>query len=230
MSGAIAQNHALDVVANNVANANTTGYRAERVAFGKVLANTQSQDTAYVSVTGTGIDPTAGAIEHTDNPLDLAIEGDGYFAVMTPRGVRYTRAGDFQLDSEGTLINGSGHMVVARGGGSISIPPGAAAVTIGSDGSVFADGVEVGQIEIASFDAEALRREGQNLFAAVRAPIAASVEPRVISGALERSNVNVVRGMVDLVRVSRTYQALMRMIETQHAMDARAARSLGGPK
>src|SRR5215510_5844300 len=94
LSGAVAQSRALDIVANNVANASTTGFRAERQAFGKILGQAKSADQAFVQAAVTRRDTQTGAMRQTTNPLDLALDGDGFFAVNTPRGARYTRAGD----------------------------------------------------------------------------------------------------------------------------------------
>ncbi|HLL23801.1 MAG TPA: flagellar hook-basal body complex protein, partial [Kofleriaceae bacterium] len=97
-AGAVAQSNALDATANNIANASTTGFRADRVSFKEALGAARSVDTALVDTASTRLDNEAGAIESTGNPLDVALEGDGLFAVETPNGPRYTRAGNFHLD------------------------------------------------------------------------------------------------------------------------------------
>ena len=115
-AGAIAQSNALDATANNIANANTTGFRADRVTFREALTAARSADVTSVNNGATTIDSRPGALSSTENPLDLALEGDGMFAVNTPNGTRYTRAGNFRLNDEHTLVNGDGFAVRAVGG------------------------------------------------------------------------------------------------------------------
>ena len=230
-AGAVAQDTALDVAANNIANAATTGYKAQRVSFGEALANTRSVDAAFTGVADMASDSSAGALRRTDNPLDLALLGDGYFAVNTPAGVRYTRAGDFRLDGEGRLVNGAGLVARGVGGSEIRLPPDATDIGVSKDGQVTAAGETVGQLELARFTPSALVREGDNLFAAAGPPAAATGAPtEVISGAVEGSNVNVVRGMVDLVKISRTYESLMRIIHGYGEIESAAARGIGRPR
>ncbi len=230
VAGARSQSDALEVIANNVSSAGTVGYRAERVSFGEALATAQSPDTRFVSVNGTKMDTSQGAFRDTGNPLDLALVGDGYFGVQTPRGARYTRAGDFRLDDEGRIVNSSGFAALDSNGGSIGVPAGTSEVRVDGTGAVFADGQELGRLMLAQFAQGSMSREGSNLFVAKQKPLqgADGAQPKVVSGSLEQSNINVVRGVVDMVRVSRTYQALMRMIEGYKQIDSRTARSLGG--
>jgi flagellar basal-body rod protein FlgF len=226
LSGAVAQQSALDVAANNVANAATTGFRAERVHFEEVLSRAHAKDAAFVAPASTATDETAGPITPTGNPLDLALQGDGFFAIDTPQGVRYTRAGDFRPDSRGRLVNGDGFAVRGTDGKPIAIPPDAADVQVAADGAVVADGETVGTIAIQRFPPGSLEREGAKRFAATTPPVAGEA-PRVVSGAIEQGNFNVVRGVVELVRVSRLYESLHRMLEGYKQIEDRAARSLG---
>ena len=229
-AGAVAQSRALDVTANNVANASATGYHGARVTFRQAMAAAKSPDVAMVGA-GTGaIDGTSGALVATGNPLDVAIEGDGYFAVDTGRGVRYTRNGSFTIAQDGRLVTQDGLAVRGDGGTAISIPPGTAELVVSGDGSVIADGNTVGKIAVARFAPGALAREGDALLAAKGAPITGGPPPVVKSGMLEGSNVSVVRSVVDLVKVSRTYESLMRVIEGYSQVEGRAARDIGGPK
>lgn len=229
-AGAVAQDTALDVAANNLSNASTTGYKAQRVSFGEALANTRSVDAAFTGVAQMSSDGSAGTLRRTANPLDLALTGDAYFAVNTPAGVRYTRAGDFRLDGEGRLVNGAGLAARGVGGAEIRLPPDATDVSVTRDGQVTAAGESVGQLELARFAPTSLTREGENLYAAA-GPQAPSVEPvEVLSGTVEQSNVNVVRGMVDLVKISRTYESLMRMIQGYRDVESAAARGIGRPR
>lgn len=227
-AGAVAQSSALDTTANNIANASTTGYRADRVSFREALGAARSIDTSLVDVAATREDAQPGALESTGNALDLALEGDGVFVIDTANGPRYTRAGNFCLDEQGRVVTQQG-LPVRGAGGAITIPPGTQSVAVATDGTVSADGTVVGQLELARFAPAQLAREGDSLLRATGAPQPGEA-PLVRSGMLESSNVNVVRGVVDLVKVSRTYESLMRVIQGYHDVESRAARDLGGPK
>ena len=158
------------------------------------------------------VDSQNGALTPTESPLDLALEGDGYFGVQTPNGPRYTRAGNFQLDQGHNLVTADGYQVRGQGGAPINVPPEAGDIAIAADGTVSAGGSEIGKLELVRFAPSQMKREGGTLFSATGRP-AGGEPPRVRSGMLEASNVNVVRGVVDLVKVSRTYESLMRMIQ-----------------
>ena len=228
-AGAVAQSNALDTTANNIANASTTGFHADRVTFQEALTQARSVDLAGVGTGTTRIDSMPGALAQTGNPLDLALEGDGYFGVSTPQGTRYTRAGNFELDKTRSLVTSDGFKVRGQNGAPITIPPEAQSIAVSADGTVSADGNELGKIEIKKFPSAQLRREGATLFSATGAPQAGD-PPIVRSGMLESSNVNIVRGVVDLVKTSRNYESLMKMIQGYHDCESLAARELGTPK
>jgi len=228
-AGAVAQSSALDATANNIANAATTGFHCDRVTFREALSAARSPDVANVGAGTTRVDSQSGALLPTENPLDLALDGDGYFGVATPSGPRYTRAGNFQLDAGRNLVTADGFAVRGEGGAPINIPPDAKQVAVASDGTVSADGSELGKLELVRFAPAQVKREGGTLFSATGRPLTGD-PPKVRSGMLESSNVNVIRGVVDLVKVSRTYESLMRMIQGYHDIETRAARELGGPK
>jgi flagellar basal-body rod protein FlgF len=229
-AGAVAQSQALDTTANNIANATTAGFRGDRVTFREALATARSVDLSQVAVSSTRVDTQAGALTTTENPLDLALDGDGYFGIQTPGGPRYTRAGNFQLDAQRTLVTPEGFAVRSDGGGTITIPDDAKQIGVGIDGTVSADGTELGKIEIAQFAPAQITREGNTLFTATGRPTTSGDPPKVRSGMLEASNVNIVRGVVDLVKVTRIYESLMRMIQNYHDVESRAARELSAPK
>jgi flagellar basal-body rod protein FlgF len=228
-AGAVAQSTALDATANNIANATTAGFRGDRVTFREALTSARSPDVALVGAGTTRVDSQAGALTTTENPLDLALDGDGYFGVQTPGGPRYTRAGNFQLDDQRNLVTTDGFAVRGEGGAPINVPADAVTVAVGLDGTVSADGAELGKLELVRFAPTQVKRAGGTLFSATGAPITGD-PPKVRSGMLEASNVNIVRGMVDLVKVSRSYESLMRMIQSYHDVESRAARELGAPK
>jgi flagellar basal-body rod protein FlgF len=229
-AGAVAQSNALDATANNIANATTTGFQADRITFREALSGAKSPDGSLVSTGTTRVDTQYGALSQTGNPLDLAIEGDGMFAVDTPNGARYTRAGNFRVDDDGTLVTVDGYAVRGEGGAHISIPADAKVLGVSTDGEITADGESIGKLELTKFKYSQLKREGGTLFNASGKPDATGEPPIVRNGMLEASNVNVVRGVVDLVKVSRTYESLMKVIQGYHDVESRAARDLGGPK
>jgi len=228
-AGAVAQSNALDATANNIANASTTGFHGDRITFREALAAARSPDLTNVASGTTRIDSQSGALIQSENPLDLALDGDGYFAVTTPGGPRYTRAGNFQLDDQRNLVTSDGFAVRGDGGAPIHVPAEATAIAVAVDGTVSADGEAIGKLELARFAPNQMKREGGSLFSATGRPLTGD-PPKVRSGMLESSNVNVVRGVVDLVKVSRTYEALMKMIQGYHDLESRAARELGAPK
>ena len=229
-AGAVAQSQALDATANNIANANTDGFHGDRVSFKETLTSARSPDIAMVSTqTAHVLDGAHGALMETNNPLDLALEGDGLFAVQTPDGTRYTRAGNFQLDDQHKLVTRDGYSVLGAGGQPIVMPPAARAIAVDRDGNITADGAQVAKLELVRFAPSQLARQGGSMYAATGQPIGGD-PPHVRAGVLESSNVNVVRGVVDLVKVSRTYESLMQMIQGYHDVEQRAARELGTPK
>ncbi len=228
-AGAVAQSQALDATANNIANATTAGFKADRTTFKEALDYARSEDTAAVTSSSSRIDTQAGAMIHSENPLDVALEGDGYFSVDTQQGRRFTRAGNFQLDSTGTLITAEGHAVRGEGGAHITVPPGVVKLSVAPDGTVSGDGQTLGKLELAKFPTQSMKREGGTLYATSATPLTGAA-PQVRSGMLEASNVNAVRGVVDLVKTSRNYESLMRIIQGFSEIESRAARDLGGPK
>jgi flagellar basal-body rod protein FlgF len=226
LSGAMAQSNALDVASNNVANANTTGYHGERIEFSQALA--KAKDSAFVNGTAGKTDDTQGVITPTGNPLDAAIQGDGFFAIDTARGVRYTRDGAFRLDSKNQLVTSEGNTVRSTDGKPLKLPPEAGDVSIAADGTVSAGDTAVGKIKLARFAPQSVRREGASMYVANGPEVKGGKEPELAPAALEGANVSVVRGVVELVRISRSYEALHKMIETYKDMDDRAARSIAG--
>src|SRR5262249_14457508 len=189
------------------------------------------KDSAFVDVATARPDTSAGELRQTGNPLDLALAGDGFFAIDTPRGTRYTRAGDFQLDANGRIVNPDGFTARSRGGGVLKIPPGAEDVQVAGDGTVSADGQQIGALELARFAPGNVVHEGGALYAAAPgAQTRIGEMPQVIAGAVEQGNFNVVRGIVDLVKISRTYDALHRMIESYKQVDQRVTTSVGVPR
>ncbi len=230
LSGARAQSHALDSTARNIANASTTGYKAERIAFKESLRAAQSPDQRYVAASAPAFDLSQGAIRDTGNPLDVALDGAGFFAVQTEGGERFTRDGAFRIDAEGMLVNSTGANVLDDAGDPMQLPTDAGYVNVSDTGEVFADDISVGKMKIVNYGGDALTRVGANLYTASGPPIEDGETASVVSESLEGSNFNVVRGVVDVIKVTRTFQALLKMVEGYKETESRAARALGGPK
>jgi flagellar basal-body rod protein FlgF/flagellar basal-body rod protein FlgG len=152
----ISRTQALDTIANNLANASTVGYRAQHNVFSAVLAAANSTSDSPVNqainnfgvLSGTDMDTSQGALQKTGNPLDVAIQGSGYFVVQTPNGEMYTRDGSFQVSSKGQLITGAGDPVIGSKG-TITVPPGT--VTISNDGTISSKGAVAGKLKLVDF-------------------------------------------------------------------------------
>lgn len=234
LSGAVAQQRSLDIVANNVANANTTGFRADRAVFEERLAQAGVDGPApevlrFVDVTEIATDQTAGALQQTGGALDLALEGDGWFAVQTPNGERYTRAGSFVTNADGLLTTHNGYPVLNQHEGTdppptIQIPRDAHDIRVTPDGQIYADENRVGQLRVVRFD-QPPEKEGLTLYTGQGAePSDAAVR----QGFLEMANVNAVAGMNELITVTRSFEAFQKLIETFQALDQRTARDVAG--
>lgn len=224
MSSAVAQSRLLDVTAQNVANASTPGFRAQRMTFEQALEGATPQVVAGPTVP----DSSRGELKVTGNPLDLALPGEGYFVVSTPRGDRLTRAGRFAVDAEGYVVDAQGNALQGDGGRPLQVAPHAKSVSVGDDGTVKADDEIVGRVRVAHVAQENLRAEGSVFTTTPDAVITDIDAPKIEAGALEGSNFDVVRGMVDLVRASRTYEAAVRTMQTVSEQQKRAARGFGG--
>ena len=247
LSGALAQQHSLDVVANNVANVNTAGFRADRVVFGELLAGAQKnlpQDPQgpprtdqFVQVEANALDLSGGAMRHTGNPLDLAIQGDGFFVVRTPQGDRLTRAGNFMLRESGELSTMEGYAVIGDDNAPIVFPAGVKDIQVTSDGIIRAsvpDGsnrsnlTDVAQLSLKSVsDPRKLTREGTTLYRVDDAQVVTASRGEIAQRHLEASNVNAVSGLNELVTITRSFDAIHRVIETFQKIDERTARDVG---
>lgn len=252
-TGLDAQSFRMQVIANNLANVNTTGFKRDRASFETLAYQTMtaagapsSADNRYaiglnlgtgVSLAGTARIDTQGGLNVTGNSLDMAIEGSGYFQVTMPDGrTGYTRAGNFSMAADGTIVTSDGKPLVPQ----IQVPEGATGVSIGADGMVSAtvpsqaEVVELGQIEIARFaNSAGLQSIGDNMLvetAASGAPIVgvAGTEGRgsLRGGMLEGSNVNVVEELVDMIETQRAYEVNSKMIQATDEMMRNAAQSL----
>ncbi len=218
----------MQIVANNIANMATTGYRREGVVFAETLAalpvegGSLAMTDARVRVT----DAAQGALSATGGAYDLAIEGPGFFLLETPAGERLTRAGAFARSDAGELVNLAGHRVLDEGGSAIVIPPDAKALAIAADGSISADGAPIGRIGLFDVaDPGALIREDGVAFRS-EAPIEPA-EGRVLQGFIEKSNVNSVAEIARMIEVQRGYELGQKFLEREDERIRSAVRLLG---
>lgn len=231
-SGMLPQLKRQEVITNNLANAGTAGFKRDRLFVEQLnraqAGNTQSvADWQTPNVMGVQIDFSAGQMDRTGNPYDLALAGDGFFVVSTPDGERYTRNGHFTLTDQGVLVTADGNPVMGEGG---EIRLTADDATIGSDGTISVNGQRVDKLRIARFaDPNVLVRAGSSLFA-VGAPGAAPEDmgnPAIEQGMLERSNVSTIEEMVSMITTFRFYEADQKAVQMQDASQGRVVNELG---
>ena len=244
-TGLEAQQTNVDVISNNLANVSTNGFKRQRPVFEDLLYQTLrqpgAQSTQQTQVPsglqmGTGVRPvatarifTTGNLQNTGNPLDLAVNGNGFFQVTLPDGsVSYTRDGSFQLDNQGQVVTSNGYPLQPT----ITIPPNALNITIGSDGtvSVLAAGAtaptQVGQIQLANFiNPAGLQARGENLFLETAASGTAQTNVpgtnglgALNQGFVETSNVNVTEELVNLITAQRAFEINSRSIQSSDQM------------
>jgi flagellar basal-body rod protein FlgF len=220
----------MDVVANNVANVNTTGYKADKSLFQEYLASGALEDdfrgsdrrVSYVTDRATWHDFSQGTAEATKNPLDVAIDGKAFLAVQTPRGERYTRDGSLQINAQGQLVTSAGYPVLGNAG-PIVFQPTDKEVTINADGGVSVleglsriDSIR-GKLRLVSFaQAQKLVKEGANLYAPGEGnPAQPDATSKVRQGFIEKSNVNSVAEMSKMIEVTRAYTQISAMLQQQ---------------
>jgi flagellar basal-body rod protein FlgF len=237
-AGLRAQSQALEVAAHNLANLNTAGFRGEQTTFQSLLAvsrpgNSGGPSVSYASslsnagsvssavsnvlnlatnnfgvLEGTHLDLTAGNLQATGNPLDVGIEGTGFFKIQTAAGTRYTRNGSFQVSSKGQLVTAVGDPVLGATG-TISVPAGA--ISIASDGTLSVNGAVAGGIQLVEFArGTKLASEGGTLISAPEGSAKAAQQSSLKQGTLEASNVNSITSVVTLIGVQRQAEMLQR--------------------
>lgn len=235
--GAMTCENRMNIIANNLANANTTGFKREQIAFEDVFIRyahdeirqpvlylrekelfPEAHNMAKVRIAGMKTDMSQGHFKNSDNPLDVAIGGEGFFKVQTDAGQFYTRNGNFHITAEGGLVTAEGMPVLGEGG-PIVLPPNTR-IEINTGGQIFADGQAVAQLQVVNVEnAEtALEKVGQNMFRGrngqnvVEQPSDATIN----QGFLETANINVVEEMVNMIECSRAFEAYSKVMSTSH--------------
>lgn len=197
----------MQVIANNIANANTTGFRQEGMIFAEYV--TQGDTIKSISMAQGRVRNTSfsqGNLEHTGGTYDIAIEGDGFFLIETDQGQRLSRAGAFTPSAEGTLVTPDGFPVLDNGGSPIFIPPQVTDLAIAKDGTISTEGRPIGQIGVVlPPDPKMMVREGSLMFRADEG-FTAVENPRVVQGFVEASNVDPILQVARMVEVQRAYE------------------------
>ena len=249
VSGAIAQSARLDTTANNLANVNTPGFKKDRQVFSEYLTAYEKQpttievprvpasiesfydmqggDKSYVDIAGTSIDFSQGALKQTGNPLDLAVEGDGLFEVLTPQGVKLTRAGSFSIDADGVLVTKQGFPVLRDGGQGQDPQTRVMKLTAGNptvsfSGEVYDNGQSVGKLALVNVNnRDALQKIGNNLFSFIEnidPELTVANDYKVHQGFVEGSNVNMIQEMTEMLGATRTFETLQKGIQAYDQM------------
>lgn len=235
VAGNIAFMQRMDVIANNLANINTIGFKKDQMVFESILKKAKNPTLPAGSLTDGPVLPdfsvmtdfSPGSIKQTGNPLDISIDGDGFFVVNTPEGKAYTRQGNFHLDANGRVVTCDGYELQG-GGGALTITGGK--LEINGRGEVFADGQQVGTIELVDFPKPYnLEKKGSNLFVAGGPEV--SEQPatgaRINQGTVESSNVQPLLEMVSLIANTKLYEECVKTIQSYDQMANKAANDLG---
>jgi flagellar basal-body rod protein FlgG len=246
-SGALAYEKKLQIISNNLANANTVGYKMDHGQFEFIeqenlpaslgsetpeMTTSQAQNFWFEFHSYT--DFTSGSLKNTGNDFDLALIGDGFFCIQKPEGVHYTRKGDFTLDAEGVLVTRNGFPVLGDGG-EISVknaenPRKIKAFEVDVEGNVFVNGQEVGSLRIVKFaEPQKLMKMGDTLFKpAENSPAPQEAEDtRVSQGFIEASNVDVVKMMTEMIAVLRGYETYQKVIRSAHEAYTKSINEVG---
>lgn len=259
VSGAIAQSAKLDTIANNLANVNTPGFKRDQQVFQEYLTayekepttitvprvpasiesfyDVQGADKSYVDASGTYTNFEQGSMKVTGNPLDLAIDGDGLFEVSTPQGVRYTRAGDFKINSEGTLVTKQGFAVLKDGGvgapaagREIKFDLNHSEVSISPEGIVKNGATDLGRLALVKVtNKDSLRKVGGNMYSLkenMEAGLQSAADAKVNQGMLEGSNVNIVREMTDMIQATRVFESTQKAISAYDSMNGKSVNEI----
>lgn len=248
MFGALTQEHRMNVIANNLANANTSGYKCDRLAFADTFIKYAHDEIreplfhlrsdpmfpepdlmAKSRLAESRVDFSQGALQQSDNPMDLALSGEGFFKVRTQNGDFYTRNGSFRPNSQGNLINGDGHYLLGQGG-LIALPP-TDQIVVQPDGSIIANGQAVDQVMVVDVeDKTKLEKIGQNLFKLRDGAQAGEIPAdgtEVVQGFLEKPNIEIVTEMVGMIETQRAFEAYTKMITTTDATDKKVINDVG---
>jgi flagellar basal-body rod protein FlgF len=259
LSGAMAQSTKMDTIANNIANVNTTGFKRDSQVFSEYLTanekpsdviavprdvaaiesfyNMQGADKSFVDTKGTYTDYSQGSLKNTGNKLDVGIDGRGFFEVMTPAGVRFTRAGNFTLDGTGQLVTKDGFPVLkssepgADPASRIFQVTGQGDVSISDNGEVYEGNQALGKLSVIdTVDKDSLRKQGMSLYGfkpGTENQSAPVLNPSLRQGFVEISNVNIVQEMTDMIQTQRVFESTQKVISAYDSMADKVSNVIG---
>ncbi|MDD3370294.1 MAG: flagellar basal-body rod protein FlgF [Alphaproteobacteria bacterium] len=224
LSDQMALQRSADIVANNIANSSTTGFKRQGIQFETYVSRpAPKQSTSFVFDRATFRDTTQGVISQTGNPLDLAIQGEGYFQVQTPQGVQYTRNGAFSTDNQGQLVTSTGYPVLGDGGQPISMPEDVRDITVSGDGYITAQTgtgtsrAQLGKLGVVTFDInEAVTPTSGSMLTTTQVPVPVTGNV-IVQGAIENSNVKPVTEITNLIKIQRAYEQASNMVGQENA-------------
>ena len=216
---ALCQQNNMDVISHNLANVSSPGFKGDRLVFSDLM----ERELKHVM--------EQGALRATENPLDLAIGGEGFFQVQTPNGVRLTRDGSFKMLSDGRLVTSQGFQVLGQGGAAITLNPNGSQPHIDDRGGITQNGEQVGIIAMVNVaEANDLVKEGANLFVGPdgKLPATTNATDAVLNqGYLEAANVEVVGEMVQMINTMRSYESYQKVLQAMQEMDTKAVNQVG---
>lgn len=263
VSGAIARDQQIEVISNNLANVNTNGFKRDDITFKEYLSKNEKmddiaediprspikdkdlypldgRDQSFVVVNGTQTKFTAGALKVTDNPLDIALNGPGFFEISTPSGIRYTKSGSFRISPEGKLITSEGFPLLTKGaegeaadaaGREISTADHDGALHVNDRGEVYMGDEKIGHISIVEFaNLNSIRKIGSNNFEnkdPAKNPAQAAVNTFAKQGMVEASNVNPVQEISNLIRANRMFEQDLKAMKTVNEMLSKEVNDIG---
>lgn len=226
-SGMRARMESLEMLANNLANVETGGFKADREFYSIYTGEEATIDprtgvaAAQPVIESQWTDHSQGNLRNTSNPLDFAIDGEGFFAVQTPGGIRYTRNGSFRVSQAGIVTMIDGSPVIAKGGGQIALQPNLP-VELSAEGVLSQDGQPAGQFDLVSFDAGAVGKAGLNYFAPREGAKPRAAAGTVLQGKVEQSNVGAAESAVRLVAIMRQFEMLQKAMNIGNELNRRA--------
>jgi flagellar basal-body rod protein FlgF len=218
----------VEVLSNNIANANTTGFKGRQVLLQTEKHKPQFNDELnFVLDRATLRDTATGPMVRTGNELDFALQGSGYFGVKTPQGTQYTRAGSFTLNNNGDVVTQEGYQVLSRDGQALNVPVDAVDLSIDGSGRLLTDKGEIGKLQVKTFKREQELQETERGFYQTKEAGEDAADTRIVQGALEQSNVKPVLEMTRVTEAVRAYQQTMTLLQSEHDRLRSAIRTLG---
>ncbi len=263
VSGAMARDHQIEVISNNLANVNTNGFKRDDITFKEYLSKNEKmtaegeeiprspikdkdlypldgKDQSFVVVSGTQTKFSTGGFKVTDNPLDIALSGPGFYEIATPNGVRYTKAGSFKLSSEGKIVTSEGYPVLSKGAeGEVSDPAGReinvseheGALHVNDRGDIYVGDEKIAQLSIVEFaDLNQIRKVGSSNFEnknLAKNPGLEAVNTQAKQGMVETSNVNPVQEISNLIRANRMFEQDLKAMKTVNEMLSKEVNEIG---